>query len=48
LPIIVGQKWLELVHDNSRAGFHWDCEPVWRAGQEVAARKTLWGRLTGG
>jgi hypothetical protein len=43
-PIIVGQKWLELVNDNNRARFHCDCEPVWRAEQEVAARRTLWGQ----
>jgi hypothetical protein len=47
-PIIVGQKWLELVHDDNRARFHSDCEPVWRTQQEVAARRALWGRVTGG
>jgi hypothetical protein len=46
-PIVVGQKWLELVHDDSRARFHCDCEPAWRAGQEVAARRSLWGRVIG-
>jgi hypothetical protein len=44
LPIVVGQKWLELVCDDNRARFHSDCAPVWRAEQEVAARKTLWGQ----
>jgi hypothetical protein len=47
-PIIIGEKWLELVCDDRRARFHCDCEPVWRAKQEVAARKTPWGRVTGG
>jgi hypothetical protein len=42
-PIVVGQKWLELVRDDNRARFHCDCEPVWRAEQEVAARRSLWG-----
>jgi hypothetical protein len=41
LPIVVGQKWVELVRDNCRARFHCDCEPVWRAEKEVLARKTL-------
>jgi hypothetical protein len=40
-PIVVGQKWLELVCDDNRARFHSDCEPVWRAEQEVAARRAL-------
>jgi hypothetical protein len=40
-------EWLELVWDDSRARFHYDCEPVWRAEQEVAARRALWGRVTG-
>ena len=40
-PIVVGQKWLELVCDDNRARFHCDCEPVWRANQEVAARKAI-------
>ena len=40
-PIIVGQKWLELVNDNSRARFHADCIPAWRAEQEIAARGVL-------
>jgi hypothetical protein len=44
LPIIVGQKWLELVCDDNRARFHSDCEPVWRAEQEVAARRSLCGQ----
>jgi hypothetical protein len=40
-PIIVGQKWLELVCDDNRARFHCDCEPVWRAEQEVAACRAV-------
>jgi hypothetical protein len=40
-PIIPGQRWIELVRDDYRARFHFDCEPVWRAEQEVRARKTL-------
>jgi hypothetical protein len=48
-PIIVGQKWLELVYDDNRDRFHSDCEPAWRAWQEVAARRALWGgQITGG
>ena len=43
-PIIVGQKWLELVCDDNRARFHCDCEPLWRTRQEVAARRSLWGQ----
>ena len=35
-PIVYGAKWVELVNDNDRARFHFDCEPVWRAQQEVA------------
>jgi hypothetical protein len=48
-PIVYGAKWTELVnHDNgARARFHSDCEPVWRAEQEVAARRSLWGTLNG-
>jgi hypothetical protein len=42
-PIVVGAKWVELVRDDNRARFHCDCEPVWRAKQEVAAHKALWG-----
>jgi hypothetical protein len=49
LPIVVGAKWVELVCDDNRARFHSDCEPVWRAEQEVAARRSLWGQdVTGG
>jgi hypothetical protein len=40
-PIVVGQKWTELVNDNGRARFHVDCAPVWRTQQEVAARRAL-------
>jgi hypothetical protein len=43
-PIIVGEKWVELVRNDNRARFHSDCEPVWRAEQEVAARRALWGQ----
>jgi hypothetical protein len=43
-PIVVGQKWFELVHDDNRARFHCDREPAWRAKQEVAARRSLWGQ----
>jgi hypothetical protein len=39
--IVVGQKWVELVCNNNRARFHSDCGPVWRAEQEVAARRAL-------
>ena len=42
--IVAGQKWLELVSDNNRARFHCECEPAWRAEQEVAARRSLWGQ----
>jgi hypothetical protein len=47
LPIIIGQKWRELVCDDNRARFHSGCEPVWRAEQEVAARRALWGQVQG-
>ena len=40
-PIIAGQKWVELVNDNRRARFHFDCLSEWRAQQEVAARRAL-------
>ena len=40
-PIVYGAKWLELVNDNERARFHFDCAPVWRAQQEVAARQAM-------
>jgi hypothetical protein len=44
-PIVVGAKWVDRVnHDKgARARFHCDCEPAWRAEQEVAARRSLWG-----
>jgi hypothetical protein len=40
-PIVYGAKWVELVNDNERARFHFDCAPAWRAQQEVAARRAL-------
>jgi hypothetical protein len=40
-PIVYGAKWIELVNDNERALFHFDCAPAWRAQQEVAARKAM-------
>jgi len=40
-PIVVGQKWVELVNDNSRARFHFDCAPAWRTQQEAAARRAM-------
>jgi hypothetical protein len=40
-PIAYGAKWIELVEDNNRARFHFDCEPVWRAEQEATALKAL-------
>jgi hypothetical protein len=40
-PIVYGAKWVELVNDNDRARFHADCAPVWRAQQEVAARRAM-------
>jgi hypothetical protein len=40
-PIVYGAKWVELVNDNARARFHFDCEPPWRAEQEVAARRAM-------
>jgi hypothetical protein len=40
-PIIFGAKWTELVNDNDRARFHFDCAPVWRAQQEAAARQAM-------
>jgi hypothetical protein len=47
-PILPEAKWVDRVSDNGRARFHRACEPRWRTEQEVAARKTLWGRVTGG
>jgi hypothetical protein len=40
-PIVYGAKWTEVINDNARARFHSDCEPVWRAQQETAARKAM-------
>jgi hypothetical protein len=40
-PILPGQKWLELVRDDDRARFHFDCAPVWRTQQEAAARRAM-------
>jgi hypothetical protein len=40
-PIVYGAKWVELVNDNERARFHFDCAPVWRAQQELAARQAM-------
>jgi hypothetical protein len=41
LPIVYGARWLELVNDNARARFHFDCAPVWRAEQEGLARRAM-------
>jgi hypothetical protein len=40
-PITYGARWTELVNDNGRARFHFDCAPVWRTQQEVAARRAM-------
>ena len=40
-PIVFGAKWVELVNDDDRARFHFDCAPAWRAKQELAARKAM-------
>jgi hypothetical protein len=40
-PIVYGAKWVELVNDNNRARFHFDCAPVWRAQREAAARRAM-------
>jgi hypothetical protein len=40
-PIVYGAKWVELVNDNDRARFHFDCAPVWRTQQEIAARRAM-------
>ena len=40
-PIVYRAKWVELVNDNDRARFHFDCAPVWRAQQEKLARKAM-------
>jgi hypothetical protein len=40
-PIVYGAKWVELVNENERARFHFDCAPLWRADQERLARKAM-------
>ena len=40
-PIVYGAKWVELVNDNERARFHFDCAPAWRTQQELAARRAM-------
>jgi hypothetical protein len=40
-PIIFGAKWTELVNDNDRARFHFDCAPMWKLQQQTAARRAL-------
>ena len=40
-PITYGAKWTELVNDNGRARFHFDCMPAWRDRQEALARRAL-------
>jgi hypothetical protein len=40
-PIVFGAKWVELVNDNDGARFHFDCAPMWRAPQEVSARRAM-------
>ena len=40
-PLVPGQRWIELVHDNDRARFHLECEPVWWEQQEALARRAL-------
>jgi hypothetical protein len=40
-PIVFGAKWVELVNDNERARFHFDCEPAWRAQQVALARRAM-------
>jgi hypothetical protein len=40
-PIVYGAKWVEIVGDDTRARFHVECLPVWRAQQEIAARRAL-------
>jgi hypothetical protein len=40
-PIAFGAKWVELVNDNDRARFHFDCAPAWRAQLELAARQAI-------
>ena len=40
-PIVYGAKWVELVNDNERARFHFDCAPAWRAEQEALAPRAM-------
>jgi hypothetical protein len=40
-PIVYGAKWVELVNDNNRARFHFECAPAWRTRQEALARRAL-------
>jgi hypothetical protein len=40
-PIVFGAKWIELVNDDARARFHFDCAPVWRVQQEISARRAM-------
>jgi hypothetical protein len=40
-PIVYGARWVEARSDNGRARFHSDCEPVWRAQQEMLARRAM-------
>ena len=40
-PIVYGANWIELVNDNARTRFHFDCAPVWRAQQEAGARRAM-------
>jgi gamma-glutamylcysteine synthetase len=40
-PIVLGAKWVELVNDNDRARFHFDCATAWKLRQETAARRAL-------
>jgi hypothetical protein len=41
LPINVGERFVDVAANDERARFHAACEPLWRAGQEEAARKAL-------
>jgi hypothetical protein len=41
LSVRAAIRWIELVNDDTRARFHFDCAPMWRAQQEVAARKAM-------
>jgi hypothetical protein len=40
-PIAFSAKWVELVNDNARARFHFDCAPVWRTQKEAAVRRAM-------